>query len=331
MATEGPGFEPERPRQQTPAAGVKCFGARRSAAGRSSSVSTDALEGGRNVGLARDHSLYALVDATCVRGHGSRERLVTVVPAPASAAPCPRASVGRLRMFVDQVKIFVRGRRRRKRVCELPPRGPSAGWARRRRRGLGGDVVLVDVLHQTPCLSPMDTQPVAPCPAAAGTAREGTARAATASDPGRPCPPGHLSAHDDGSGAGWARCCGRDRLVVARGGRGGRGNRPFSRTATAPAESEPGQPGSSGWLQLDLRLLADVGSSRCERGKSPSSPASRAAAPQGRRVPVHDALPRARGGGGRRAVVRGGGHPRHHRGGAPGSGAGLAVPRHGGA
>jgi len=37
---------------------------------------------GRNVGLARDHSLYALVDG-CVRfdDHGTRERLVTVVPA----------------------------------------------------------------------------------------------------------------------------------------------------------------------------------------------------------------------------------------------------------
>jgi large subunit ribosomal protein L27 len=37
---------------------------------------------GRNVGMARDHSLYALADG-CVRfeDHGSRDRLVTVVPA----------------------------------------------------------------------------------------------------------------------------------------------------------------------------------------------------------------------------------------------------------
>ena len=37
---------------------------------------------GRNVGLARDHSLYALVDGTVkFEDHGSRGRLVSVVPA----------------------------------------------------------------------------------------------------------------------------------------------------------------------------------------------------------------------------------------------------------
>jgi large subunit ribosomal protein L27 len=37
---------------------------------------------GRNVGLARDHSLYALMDGFVrFEHHGSRERLVTVVPA----------------------------------------------------------------------------------------------------------------------------------------------------------------------------------------------------------------------------------------------------------
>jgi large subunit ribosomal protein L27 len=37
---------------------------------------------GRNVGLARDHSLYALVDGFVrFEGHGSREKRVTVVPA----------------------------------------------------------------------------------------------------------------------------------------------------------------------------------------------------------------------------------------------------------
>ncbi|MGE5125028.1 MAG: 50S ribosomal protein L27 [Betaproteobacteria bacterium] len=37
---------------------------------------------GRNVGLARDHSLYALVDGLVrFEDHGSRGRLVSVVPA----------------------------------------------------------------------------------------------------------------------------------------------------------------------------------------------------------------------------------------------------------
>jgi GTP-binding protein len=49
-------------------------------------------------------------------------------------------------------------------------------------------------------------------------------------------------------------------LVVARGGVGGRGNIHFkSATNRAPEQSEPGQPGESAWLRLELKLLADVG------------------------------------------------------------------------
>jgi GTPase len=51
-----------------------------------------------------------------------------------------------------------------------------------------------------------------------------------------------------------------DELVAARGGRGGRGNARFA-TATrrAPAFAERGEPGDERTLQLELRLLADVG------------------------------------------------------------------------
>lgn len=50
------------------------------------------------------------------------------------------------------------------------------------------------------------------------------------------------------------------KILLAKGGKGGKGNWHFkSSTNTTPREAEPGQKGGGGWLELELKLLADVG------------------------------------------------------------------------
>lgn len=162
-------------------------------------------------------------------------------------------------MFIDQVEIHVKagdggnGCVAFRREKYVPRGGPSGGDG-----GRGGDVVLVSSQHYNTLLhfrfNPEHR-------AERGRHGEGSNR--TGHDGASielPVPVGTVVrdaatgelVHDFTKPG--------ERVVVARGGRGGRGNARFATsTHQAPREHEPGRPGEDKRLQLELKLLADVG------------------------------------------------------------------------
>jgi GTPase len=76
-------------------------------------------------------------------------------------------------------------------------------------------------------------------------------------------PPGTEARGEEGAdleGRRWELLAHGQRATIARGGAGGRGNKRFAGpTRQAPRFAERGLSGEEGWLELRLRLLADVG------------------------------------------------------------------------
>jgi GTP-binding protein len=135
----------------------------------------------------------------------------------------------------------------------VPRGGPDGGDG-----GRGGDVVLIGDTHLATLL---DYQYQQQYRAKRGLHGQGKKRTgASGEDMVLRVPPGTVvKDKDSGEFLGELVKPG-DRCIVARGGRGGRGNAAFvTPTHQVPREHEPGSPGVERRIELELKLIADVG------------------------------------------------------------------------
>lgn len=167
-------------------------------------------------------------------------------------------------MFADHARIFVAagaggdGSASFRREAHVPRGGPDGGDG-----GTGGDVVL----HAEPGMTTLGDyrrrRHVRAAAGGRGTGRKAHGR--NGADVLLPVPPGTVvrvgKGEPDQAGTWLGELLAPgDRLVVARGGRGGRGNVRFATpTHRAPTHYEKGEPGEERWIELELKLIADIG------------------------------------------------------------------------
>ena len=161
-------------------------------------------------------------------------------------------------MFIDRAKIFIKagdggaGALSFRREKYVPRGGPDGG-----NGGRGGNVIL-EVSRQLNSLQ--DYRFKHHFAAGRGGRGSGSRRhGKDAADLILQVPPGTLVKDEEGKTIA-DLVAPNQRLVVGRGGRGGRGNASFkSSTRQTPRFAELGEPGESGWLWLELKLIADAG------------------------------------------------------------------------
>ena len=162
-------------------------------------------------------------------------------------------------MFADRARILVSagaggdGASSFRREAHVPRGGPDGGDG-----GKGGSVILIVDPGMTSLGDFSRTRHFRATPGGKGTGRRSHGK--NGKDLVMRVPPGTIvRSHPEGQWVGELMGA-DDRLVVARGGRGGRGNVHFA-TAThrAPTHAEKGTPGDEGWMELELKLIADVG------------------------------------------------------------------------
>ena len=169
-------------------------------------------------------------------------------------------------MFADQVRIFVAGgaggdgSASFRHEAHVPRGGPDGGDG-----GSGGSVVLVVDAGMTTLGDLRHHRHHRARPGGRGAGRK--AHGKNAASVLLPVPPGtvvRLASTGDEPDPGGALLgellAPGERLVVARGGRGGRGNVHFvSSTHQAPTHAQKGEPGESRWVELELKLIAEIG------------------------------------------------------------------------
>jgi GTP-binding protein len=162
-------------------------------------------------------------------------------------------------MLIDQAVIKVRsgdggnGCLSFRREKYVPRGGPDGGDG-----GRGGDVVLVADPHLTTLL---DYQYKQHYRAERGRHGQGKNRTGASGDElVLRVPPGTVVRDADSGEFLGELLKPEDRCEVARGGRGGRGNAAFATPShQTPQEHEPGRPGEERRIELELKLIADVG------------------------------------------------------------------------
>ena len=186
--------------------------------------------------------------------HGRKCYPTRVLPALATVA----RGMARTSDFIDEARVHVRagdggnGVASFRREKYRPKGGPDGG-----NGGDGGSVIL-RVMPGVSTLAEVARHPHQRAERGAhgrGSDQHGSA----AADRNVPVPAGTLVR--DAEGAVLADLTDEgESFVAARGGRGGRGNAALANSRRkAPAFAERGEPGEERWLQLELRLLADVG------------------------------------------------------------------------
>ena len=161
-------------------------------------------------------------------------------------------------MFIDRATIFVKagnggnGAVSFHREKYVAAGGPDGGDG-----GRGGDVIFVvdknlNTLEKFRYKKKYQAEHGAP-----GSSRNCTGR--SGQDLIIPVPEGTIVREAE-TGQIMADLSGVDRVVIAKGGKGGAGNQHFATsTRQIPRFAKPGVPGESFTLQLELKLLADVG------------------------------------------------------------------------